>query len=331
MAVRIGFIGVGGMAEHHIQTLQRIEHAEITAVFDLNQTRSKEIAETYGAKSYESSDQLIASGEIDALFICTPPFARSGIEEAAAHHGIHLLAEKPVGLHIDEVRRKERIILESGIIHSSGYCLRYLDIVAKAKAYLADKQIDLVLAYRLGDMPGMRWWTIMEQSGGQLVEQSTHQLDLIRYIAGEFKEVSAIHEQRYIHNIDPNATAYDVGTVSFVLESGAIGNITSSCLAKYVGRSGVEFYGHDFYLSIDGAVLRIKDDHQDVTETSEVDFYYEQNKAFVEAIRTNQPNLVLCDYSDAADTLAVTLAANDSAASGKPIVPGRGIPFVKSN
>ncbi|MBP1996034.1 Gfo/Idh/MocA family protein [Paenibacillus eucommiae] len=319
MAVRIGFIGVGGIAEHHINTLKKVEHAQITAVFDINQTRSKEVAETYGAKSYESTEQLIDSGEIDALFICTPPFSRSGIEEAAARKGIHLLSEKPVGLHMEEVKIKEQIIRESGIIHSSGYCLRYQDIVAKAKAYLADKQIDLVLSYRLGDMPGVRWWRMMEQSGGQLVEQSTHQLDLIRYLAGEFKEVHAIHEQRSIQKIDPEATAYDVGTVSFVLESGAIGNITSSCLAKYVGRGGVEFYGQDFFLSIDGMTLRIKDDNQDLTEVSEVDFYYEQDKAFVEAVRTNQPSLVLCDYSDAAVTLAVTLAANESAAAGKSI------------
>ncbi|UVI31080.1 Gfo/Idh/MocA family protein [Paenibacillus spongiae] len=320
MTVRVGFIGVGGMAEHHIITLQRIEHAQITAVYDINQVRSKEVAEKYGAKSYESSAELIDSGEVDALFVCTPPFARSGAEEAAAaRKGIHLLAEKPVGLHMEEVRKLEQIIRDSGIIHTSGYCLRYLETAARAKAYLADKQIDMVLSYRLGGMPGVRWWRMMEQSGGQLVEQSTHQLDLIRYLAGEIKEVHAIHEQRYIHNIDPEATAYDVGTVSFVMESGAIGNITSSCLSKYVGKGGTEFYGHNFFLSIDGNTLRIVDDNQDLTEVLDVDFYYEQDKAFIEAIRTNQPGLLLGDFSDAADTLAVTLAANESAASGKSV------------
>lgn len=315
MTVRIGFIGVGGMAEHHIKTLQRVEDARITAVYDINQARAKEVAEQYGAISYESSEQLLESGQVDALFICTPPFARSGIEEAAARRGIHLLSEKPVGLQMEEVREKERIIRESGIIHSSGYCLRYMDIVAKAKAYLADKQIDLVMAYRFCGMPGVRWWRMLEQSGGQLVEQSTHQLDLIRYIAGEFKEVQAIHEQRYIREIDPEATAYDVGTVSFVLQSGAIGNITSTSLAKYVGRGAVEFYGHDFFLSIDGSTLRIKDDHQDVTEKSATEYYLEQDRAFIEAVRTGKQELVLGDYSEAAATLAVTLAANESAVS----------------
>jgi len=322
MSVRIGFIGVGGMAEQHIITLQRVEHAKLTAVYDIDSTRAQEIASKYGAQAFSSSEALLDSGEVDAIFICTPPFVRGDIEEAAASRGIHLLSEKPIGLDMDDVRRKEQIIRHSGIIHTSGYCLRYQDIVAKAKAYLADKQIDLVLAYRLGDLPGMRWWRIMEQSGGQLVEQATHQLDLIRYLAGDFKQVHAYHELRSLHKIHPETTAYDVGTVSFVLNSGAVGNITSSSLAKYSGRSGVEFYGQNFFLSIDGMKLRIADDHQDITEVSKVDFYYEQNKTFVEAIRSGNPELLLGNYSDAADTLETTLAANESAVTGLPVLLG---------
>jgi predicted dehydrogenase len=320
MTVRIGFIGVGGMAEEHIRRLESLEDVTITALFDLNQTRSQEAAAKLGAVSYESSEQLIESGSIDALFICTPPFARSGIEEAAARAGIHLLSEKPVGLDMEQVWQTERVIRESGIIHSSGYCLRYMDIVAKAKAYLANKKIAMVMGYRFGGMPGVKWWRMQELSGGQLVEQSTHQLDLIRYIAGEFKEVSAIHEQRYMRDFDPEATAYDVGTVNFVLQSGAVGNITSTSLSKYAGRNAVEFYGHDFFLSIDGATLRIADDTQDITEKCKLQYYYEQDKAFIEAVRTGRQELVLCDYTEAAKTLAVTLAANESAAARKTVV-----------
>jgi predicted dehydrogenase len=320
MTVRVGFIGVGGMAEEHIKRLQTLEDVSITALFDLNQARSQEAAARCNAVSYESSEQLLDSGSVDALFICTPPFARSGIEAAAARKGIHILAEKPVGLDMKEVWENERIIRESGIINSTGYCLRYMDIVAKAKAYLADKQIGMVMAYRFGGMPGVRWWRMQEQSGGQLVEQSTHQLDLIRYLAGDFKEVSAIHEQRYMRQFDAEATAYDVGTVNFVLQSGAVGNITSTCLGKYVSRNAVEFYGHDFFLSIDGATLRIADDSQDITEKCKLQFYHEQDKAFIEAVRTGNQQLVLADYTEAARTLEVTLAANESAATRKTVI-----------
>lgn len=322
--VRIGFIGVGGMAEHHMRTLRKLEEAEITAVYDIDTARAQQIAKTYGAVSYPSFERLIDSGQVDALFICTPPFAREGMEETAARKGIHLLVEKPVGLDAGEARRKERIIRESGIIHSSGYCLRYLDTVQKAKRYLAGKQIDMVLAYRIGGLPGAGWWRMMEKSGGQLVEQSTHQVDLVRYVAGEFKEVRAEYEQRCIRRIYPEATAYDVGIVSFALRSGALGTISNTCLSRHFGRGDVEFFGHDFYVSISGKTLRIIDDEQNVTESSDIDFYLEQDRAFVEAVRTGRQELVLGDYSEAVATLEVTLAANDSAAERRTVcLPAR--------
>ena len=56
-----------------------------------------------------------------------------------------------------------------------------------------------------------------------------------------------------------------------------------------------------------------------MTLTSEMDFYLEQNRAFVAAVKTGRQELVLGDYSEAAETLEVTLAANDSAVAKQTI------------
>lgn len=319
--VRIGFIGVGGMAEHHMKTLQKVENALITAVYDINRARAQQIAEAYGATAYESGEQLLDSGAVDAVYVCTPPFARDGLEAGAARRGIHLLSEKPVGLNMDEVRTTAAAIKESGIINSSGYCLRYLDTVQQAKRYLEDKQIGMVLGYRIGGMPEPAWWRKMELSGGQLVEQSTHQVDLIRYVVGEFASIHAIHEQRNIQNLHPEADVYDVGVLSFTMRSGAAGNFCNTSLSRHFGRADVEVFGHDFYLALNGngTTLRIIDDEQDITVKSKADFYLEQDRAFVEAVRTGRQELVLCDYDEAAATLEVTLAANEAAKAGRTV------------
>ncbi|WP_214628415.1 Gfo/Idh/MocA family protein [Paenibacillus agaridevorans] len=319
MTVRIGFIGAGGIAEHHMNTLQRIHPAKITAIFDVNPNRAAEIADKYEAAAYASVEQLLDSGQVDAVFVCSPPFARDGAEVLAAQKGIAVLAEKPVALNMEQAKEWEAQILGSGVVHSSGYCLRYLDIVQKAKAYLQDKKISLVQAYRIGGKPPMAWWTRMEMSGGQLVEQSTHQLDLVRYLAGEISSVHAFHAQTHIKQTDPEATAYDVGAVSFVLASGGVGNITSTCLSNHFNRGEVEFFGPDFYLSINGNTLKFIDAEQHITEVSRDDFYYLQNKAFVEAVAAKRQDLVLGDYAEAVETLRVTLAANESADSGKAV------------
>ncbi|WP_167859092.1 Gfo/Idh/MocA family protein [Paenibacillus cymbidii] len=319
--VRVGIIGVGGMAEHHMKTLRQVERAQITAVCDINRERARHIAATYETTAFESAEELLDSGAVDAVYVCTPPFARNGIEAGVARRGIHLLSEKPVGLNMDEVRATAAAIKQAGIINSSGYCLRYLDTVQKAKAYLVDKQIGMVLGYRIGGLPGAEWWRKMELSGGQLVEMSTHQVDQIRYVAGEFASIHAIHEQRNIRNQYPEADVYDVGVLSFTLQSGAAGNFCNTSLSRHFGRADVEVFGHDFYLALNGngTTLRIVDDEQDITVKSKYDFYLEQSRAFVEAVRTGNQQLILCDYNEAVSTLEVTLAANEAAKTGKTV------------
>ncbi|GAA3405815.1 Gfo/Idh/MocA family protein [Paenibacillus hodogayensis] len=311
--VKIGFIGVGGMAEHHIKTLQKIEEAELTAIYDVNGERAAQVAGTYGANAFESAQALIDSGKVDALFVCTPPFARGEIEELAASKGIHLLAEKPVGLDRETVRRVGKTIADSGIIHSSGYCLRYLETVQKAKAYLQDKTINLVLAYRIGGLPPMKWWAQQDKSGGQMVEQTTHQVDLVRYLTGEFAEVQSLYAQRSIRQLDPDATIPDVGIVSFTMRSGAIGSVVNSCVSPHKGHGELEIYGPDYYLCINGKSLTIHDAEGNRTESCETDFYLEQDRAFLQAILAGRQDLVLGGFDEAAATLEATLAFNEAA------------------
>lgn len=319
---KIGFVGVGGMAEAHIKKLVQIETAELTSVFDVNRERAGQVGSTYGMDVYDNAEQMMDSGKVDALFICTPPFARGSLEEKAAAKGIHLLAEKPVGLDLAAAKRINETIEKSGIIHSSGYCLRYLETVQKAKQYLADKTVALVFTYRLGGTPPMKWWVKQDMSGGQMVEQGTHQIDLVRYLAGEFAEVHAFGGQRVILERDPDATISDVGAISFRMQSGAVGTAANSCIVKHGGRGDVELFGPDFYLSIRGHSLTIHDDNDKLTETCKTDYYLEQDRAFVEAVRTGRQELVLGSFTEAVATLEATLAFNESEARGVPVTIG---------
>ncbi|PYI55200.1 Gfo/Idh/MocA family protein [Paenibacillus flagellatus] len=320
--VKVGFIGVGGMAEHHIKTLQKLERAELTAVHDINLERANQIGSAYGADVYADAEQLLDSGKVDALFICTPPFARDDIEQKAAAKGIALLSEKPVGLDLEAAKRNARAIAASGVVNSSGYCLRYLETVQKAKTYLTGKQINMVLAYRIGGLPPVAWWRQQHMSGGQMVEQSTHQVDLVRYLAGEFDQVHSIYAQRSIRDVHPEATISDYGVVSFTMRSGAVGSIVNSCGSPHFGRGEVEIYGPDFYLCIDGKSLTIRDGETKRDEQCDTDFYLEQDRAFIEAVRTGRQELVLGDYAEAVATLEATLAFNASADAHKTVSVG---------
>jgi myo-inositol 2-dehydrogenase/D-chiro-inositol 1-dehydrogenase len=47
--------------------------------------------------------------------------------------------------------------------------------------------------------------------------------------------------------------------------------------------------------------------------------YLNEDRAFIEAIRTGDASLIRSTYSDGVRTLAVTLAADESARTGKPV------------
>ncbi|NRF95728.1 Gfo/Idh/MocA family oxidoreductase [Paenibacillus frigoriresistens] len=317
MKIRVGFVGVGGIADVHLSNLSKNAQVELVALCDIAEEIVRGKAAQYGAKAYTDANRMLDCEKLDALFLCVPPFAHGDLEEKAAVRGIHLFVEKPLGLDMDVVRNKAEVIRKAGIINGSGYCLRYLDTVAKAKQYLLDKEIAMVRAHYITSFVPTTWWRDGDKSGGQLVEQSTHTVDLVRYLAGDVRKLYANMELRVMKDI-PDLNIPDVGTVSLVFASGAIGHMDTS-FTQHDHRTGVEILGRDFRLIIDGTNLSIVDKERTITYNSRMDFYREQDNAFVEALVSQRPELILAPYTDAMKTLEVTLAANESARTGLPI------------
>jgi len=315
--VRVGFIGVGGIAAVHLKNISKNDQAEIVAVCDIVQENAMRVGVEYGATSYTDANEMLEKEKLDALFLCVPPFAHGDIEEKAVQLGIHILVEKPVGLDMETVQNKYEVIKKSGVICATGYCLRYLDTVAKAKEYLQDKEVAMIRGHYLTSFVQTPWYREIEKSGGQLVEQATHTLDLIRYLGGEMDKVYANMSLQLLSDI-PKINIPDVTSVNFTLTNGAVGHLDCSIIQPD-HRMGVELLGHNFRVVIDGVNLTIVDQDSTVTYKSKVDFYEEQDKAFIQAIVTSNENLILSNYENGLKTLSVTLAANESNKTGKAI------------
>lgn len=318
MTVQVGFVGVGGIASVHLKHMKSHEQVTIAAVCDIVQANADRAATEYGAAAYTDVNLMLEKEKLDVLFVCVPPFAHGDIEEKAAAKGIHLFVEKPLGLDMGRVRAKAERIRQSGIIAGSGYCLRYLDTVAKAKDYLKDKTVAMVRAYYLTSFVQTPWWRIMDKSGGQLVEQTTHTVDLVRYLAGEVHKVYANMALCVMNDIQ-DISIPDVGSINLVFESGAIGHVDTT-FVQPDHRSGLEILGRDFRVWINGSSLTIIDKSGTTETSSEMDFYKVQDEAFIEAVITGNRSLVLCSYDDAMKTLEVTLAANESASKDLPVI-----------
>lgn len=314
MTIRIGFIGTGGIAQSHVRALQACPQAQIAWVYDVNQDAARQMAEVTGAQVAESPDALLDSARIDAVYLCTPPFARGTLEETAAERGIALFVEKPLGLDEQTVRRKEAVIRQSGIIHAVGYCIRYYDTIQEARRYLQHKSIHVIQAHRFGTSHPAAWWWQLDKSGGHLVDAVTHQVDLIRYLAGEFQEVYANFGRSVLDRTSPDTTIYDGGALTFRMASGAVGTITESCVSPIERGSVIKLIGEDFSLSIaSNHQVTIADAAGSVTHSSEQNMMIEQARAFLSAVETGNQALIASDYRDARQTLRFTLAANRSA------------------
>jgi len=316
--IKAGVIGAGGMGAVHIKNLHENEHVRLAAICDTNETLAKQQAEQYGAAYYTDGSTMLEQEPLDVLYICIPPFCHGNLEEQAAAKGIHLMVEKPLGLDIDSVRHKAKAISESGIIAASGYCLRYLDTVAIAKDYLKDKKIGMVRAHYITTPVPTPWWRKKALSGGQLVEQSTHTMDLIRYLCGDINRLYADMNLLLMNDI-PDLDIPDVGAIQFVLESGAVGHLQTGFI-QFDHRTGIEIMGRDYRLVVDGTTLSIVDKEKEIVYRSKADFYKNLTNALIDAIRNNDPSLVLASYEDGLKTLEATLAANESAESGQPVI-----------
>ena len=318
MPVRVAFIGCGGIANHHMRTLAKIEDAQMVGFYDVDAERAKAAAEQYGGTAFDDVETMLDESGCQACYICVPPFAHGDLEMAVIDRGLALFVEKPVATTMETARKIEKAIAEKGIVSAVGYHWRYMAATEKAQEALAGKTITSVLGYWMGGLPGVWWWRKMETSGGQLVEQTTHIVDLARLFAGEVKSVAASYALRCLHDVE-NLDVPDVGTVTLTFESGAVGQITNCCHLNFGFRVGIDIIACDMAARINSGSLQLQtaDGLQDVDASN--DPTLAEDTAFLKAVETGDTSGIRSPYSDAVKTFAVTIAANLSAAEGRVV------------
>jgi predicted dehydrogenase len=92
--VRVGVVGAGAIGENHIRVLSALENADLTAVFESNPERAREIQERYGVPIVDSLDALI--DKVDAATVATPTVSHLEVGSRLLRAGRHVLVEKPI-------------------------------------------------------------------------------------------------------------------------------------------------------------------------------------------------------------------------------------------
>ena len=313
--MKIGFIGVGGIAGNYRGSLKRL-NKPISAVCDINSDRANSIASDEKATPYTNHEEMLEKEKPDVVFICIPPGAHSTQVADSAKSGAAVFIAKPIAPNHDVGITTRNAIIESGVINQVGYMARYSDITDKAKELVGDTPLTMGIGRFLCRMgAGHPWWGKFDISLGQMVEQTTHVFDLIRYFLGDVESVQAFG----IKDVSGDIADFEECTVcNLKFRSGAVGSITSTCAARAHDHFATELVGDDIYLKLThdlGLRGQIRGDGIDYN--GEEAGYFRQVEQFIKAVETNQQNIVRSSYADAYKTLAVTLAANKSLETGR--------------
>ncbi len=169
---------------------------------------------------FTDSDELIASGQVDAVVIATPRYAHTTIGKAALEAGLHVLVEKPISVHKADCERLIAAHTNEKQVFAAMFNQR------KDPHY---KQVrKLITEGELGEIRRVNWiitnwlrtqryydgggWraTWSGEGGGVLLNQCPHQLDLLQWLCGKPSRVRGFCEIGKYHNIEVEdaVTAY---------------------------------------------------------------------------------------------------------------------------
>ncbi|MFQ6098956.1 MAG: Gfo/Idh/MocA family protein, partial [Armatimonadota bacterium] len=266
MALKLGFVGVGGIARRHLTAAKARDDVEIVGHCDVIAARAKDAAEKFGGTAHAAAVELYDAAKPDAVVICTPPFAHGDIEEEACKRGIHFFVEKPVAINMDMAARVLRAVRESGVTVQVGYMFRLSEPLKKVREMLADRAVAMVQAhYYMPGLPSPSWWPKMDLGGGQLIEQATHMLDLGRFLAGDVKTVAGqtarVRDWTPPPDYEPGpgllkyAEGFEIPDTTALFmtyESGALGTLSCSMVPQAKWDNGFKVVAEGLLVTIDG-------------------------------------------------------------------------------
>ncbi|MET8254955.1 Gfo/Idh/MocA family oxidoreductase [Micromonospora sp. NPDC005197] len=313
---RVGLVGAGGVAQRHARVLSGFDDVELIGVTDVVPEAASELAARHGGQTFRDVAELLAAGP-DAVYVCVPPFAHGPAEEAAIDAGVPMFVEKPVAVDLVTAERVADLVARRGLRTAVGHHWRYLSVLDQARELLADRPVRMVSGAWLDKVPPVAWWARRDRSGGPVVEQAAHVLDLIRVLAGEVTEVTA-----YGNGTPPPVDGADIDSVTTAtlrFANGAVGTLSAACVLGWKHRAGLEILADGLALALteDGLLIRDADGERHVPADPEA-ARVAVDRAFVDAVRGVGDD-VRVPYAEALKTQRLALAVAESARTGQTV------------
>ncbi len=197
--LRTALIGCGKVGQIHASALSHLPDSNLVAVCDASRDRAEDFSRRFGGKAFTDLESMLHEASVEVLSICTPHPLHASAAILAASRGVHVIVEKPMAASLEDCDAMLAAARETGVKLGVISQRRWYEPVQRIKdAIDAGKIGDPALgvfqmfswrdpAYYQSDPWRGRWDA---EGGGVLVNQSPHQLDLLRWFMGEIEEIS---------------------------------------------------------------------------------------------------------------------------------------------
>lgn len=194
--IRYGVVGTGMMGIEHVENVNALDGAVVTAVSDPNlESRQSAVKAAAGdVEAFADHNELIASGLCDAVVVASPNFTHIDVVRDLLESDLHLLIEKPLCTTVADC--ETLIELEAAAGHSDrivwvGLEYRYMPAVARlvsdaSSGAAGDVQMVSIVEHRFPFLVKVDDWNRFSiNTGGTLVEKCCHFFDLMMLVMGE--------------------------------------------------------------------------------------------------------------------------------------------------
>ncbi len=333
--MKVVLAGCGGMSQTWLNAANSLE-LEMVGFVDLYEETARNRAISSGweqARIGTDLARILTETNPDLVFDCTVPEAHTGVTLTALSHGCHVLGEKPMADNLEKARQMVAAAQASGKIYAVIQNRRYDPNVRRIKAFINDGLLgplttlnsDFFLA---AHFEGFR----LKMPHVLLVDMAIHTFDTARFISGadpvsvyckEWNPVGSWYEQ------DASAIAI------FEMSNGLVYTYRGSWCAeglnttwesdwRVIGQQGslrwdgAENFAAQVVTENAGLRSKVKDMPVPLVDVTEKDQGHTSIiREMVECIQTGKTPETIC--TDNIKSLAMVLAAVESAGSGRPV------------
>ncbi|MEY2552225.1 MAG: myo-inositol 2-dehydrogenase / D-chiro-inositol 1-dehydrogenase, partial [Ilumatobacteraceae bacterium] len=186
MTLRIGVLGVGRIGKMHAELVARqVPGASLAMVHDVNAQAAAAVGAELDVPYTTDAEELLASGDVDAVAICSSTDTHVPLMIAAAAAGKAIFCEKPVSLDLAKVDEGLAAVDAAAVPIQIGFNRRFDAAHASVRAAVIDGSVGDVHIVRITSRdPAPPPISYIKVSGGLFLDMMIHDFDMARFVTG---------------------------------------------------------------------------------------------------------------------------------------------------